>query len=165
MPRTNFGAQNRAVLGRLQPLKLLADYRVLINGIQNCRMRLGCFNGRAAPAGRNRTFSRHALSLTERKEKLFDDLDFTFNNTKRSVNITDVPGSGYGFRNQWRLYENLSDSGLCSRDTRTVASLRATPMSLRLPRWSAMPLGGTRILCVRRRQRGANDQRRLVASS
>jgi hypothetical protein len=28
----------------------------------------------------------HALSLTERKEKSFDDLDFIFNNTKRSVN-------------------------------------------------------------------------------
>jgi hypothetical protein len=81
----------------------------LINGIQNCRMRLGCFNGRAATAGRNRTFSRHALSLTERKEKSFDDLDFIFNNTKRSVNIIDLPGPGCGFRNQWRLYENLSD--------------------------------------------------------
>src|SRR4029077_11944258 len=68
----------------------------LINGIQNCRMRLGCFNGRAATAGRNRTFSRHALSLTERKEKSFDDLEFIFNNTKRSVDIIECLNPAVG---------------------------------------------------------------------
>jgi ribose transport system permease protein len=103
-------------------------------------MRLGCFNGRAATPGKNRTFSRHALSLTERKEKSFDDFDLLFRDTKRSVNWGI---SGVGLTNgsaarqktaAYRLQDNLytvtelkSDMSMVTRVVGAMAEYLRAP--------------------------------------